>query len=174
MKQVPEKGRDTTGLGRAIDPTRNNQDWPPGCVSYPFSAVRKGVSPDARRLYTWVAGSESGDGGRSGVVAGWSCRGCGTGRSRDSAVRTSVSERRSSDGTLGRSERSERGQGNVKSSEASDSGSSGRVRCASRSCDRPAVVVADRPDGDRALVCWPHLALVESLGGSLVGVVRGE
>jgi hypothetical protein len=175
MNDVPEEGRDgRTGASHRPSPPGNLLAGEPGSVPIPSSAVRLGFADsEARRSNSRGRGSKSGDGGRSGAVAGRS-RGGRVERVGAVPCTTCGQHDRRAEAVTDRRERAERASEERRQSARRDSGSSGRVRCASRSCDRPAVVVADRPDGNRALVCWPHLALVESLGGSLVGVVRGE
>lgn len=105
MERVPEKGRDTAGQGRATDPNRNDQLDGPGRVSLPSpSDALELTDSKGERLNSDATPVESGGCGGS----------CGGGRRRDTAVRASVTERRSSDGTLCRAER---GKGNVESSE---------------------------------------------------------
>jgi hypothetical protein len=53
MIEVPEKGRDTTGKGRAIGPPGN--DLGSGRVSYPFFAGSKSLATDPIRPISSVA-----------------------------------------------------------------------------------------------------------------------
>jgi hypothetical protein len=110
VNEVPEKGRDTTGQGRASGPHRNDHLDGAGRVSYLLSAVTLELtSSRGRRLRINVSLAGSGDDGRDGRGRG------GAGRTREcGAVRTSVTDDGSSDGTLGASASEHRG--NVKSS----------------------------------------------------------
>ncbi len=57
MNEVPEKGRDTTGQGRAIGP--NRRELPEGCsVPGPSPSVRKIVSTVHARRWRSLIGSE--------------------------------------------------------------------------------------------------------------------
>jgi len=107
MNEVPEKGRDTTGQGRATDPHRNDHLDGAGRVSHPFSPGRVRFSPETDRV--GVRPDPSGDGGRGGAVAVETV----VGRVREPADKHD--RVRSSDGTLGPSVSEARG--NVKSSE---------------------------------------------------------
>jgi len=113
MERVPEKGRDTTGQGRATGPDRNDHLDGAGRVSYLLSAVTLELTCSrGRRSRINVSLAESGDDGRSGGAE------AGAGRFRETAVRASMTDRRGSDGTLGRPEG---GRGNVKSAVGRDS-----------------------------------------------------
>ena len=59
MKGIPDESRDTTGRGRATDPTRNNLNLGrAGCVSRYSSSERKYLSDNAIRLVSCGTGHQ--------------------------------------------------------------------------------------------------------------------